>query len=216
MGTWTGLIWLRTGTSDGLLWTRWWTFEFHKMWEIFLTTCGTISFCRSTPFRAVSQSVSTDRWSTEMCLVSLRRQLAAVGLNVQRPALPSTRSWNLFTNLCKARLHAFRKSVFTVPLKGKCGQTGECLWFPVANGATTNKWVAPTVTKNQPQLRHTNFDGALVTALRYKQEGRGFDCPWGNWDFLSTQSFRPHYGPGSTQLTRDICWKAQGWQPCLI
>ena len=29
--TWTGSIWLRTGTSDGLLWMRWWTFGFHKM-----------------------------------------------------------------------------------------------------------------------------------------------------------------------------------------
>jgi len=26
----TGLIWLRIGTSDGLLWTRQWTFGFHK------------------------------------------------------------------------------------------------------------------------------------------------------------------------------------------
>ena len=28
---WTGLIWLRTGTGDGLLWTRWWNFGLHKM-----------------------------------------------------------------------------------------------------------------------------------------------------------------------------------------
>jgi hypothetical protein len=28
---WTGSIWLRIGTSGGLLWTRWWTFGFHKM-----------------------------------------------------------------------------------------------------------------------------------------------------------------------------------------
>jgi hypothetical protein len=27
---WSGLIWLRIGTSGGLLWTRWWTFGFHK------------------------------------------------------------------------------------------------------------------------------------------------------------------------------------------
>jgi hypothetical protein len=31
---WIGLIWLRIGTSGGLLWTRWWTFEFHKMLRI--------------------------------------------------------------------------------------------------------------------------------------------------------------------------------------
>jgi hypothetical protein len=26
----------------------------------------------------------------------------------------------------------------------------------------------------------------LVEALRYKQEGRGFDTRWGNWDFAWT------------------------------
>jgi hypothetical protein len=31
---WTGLIWLRLGTSGGLLWTWWWTFGFHKCWEV--------------------------------------------------------------------------------------------------------------------------------------------------------------------------------------
>jgi hypothetical protein len=28
---WIGLILLKIGTSGGLLWTRWWTFGFHKM-----------------------------------------------------------------------------------------------------------------------------------------------------------------------------------------
>jgi hypothetical protein len=27
-GVWTGFDWLRTGTGDGLLWVRWWTFGF--------------------------------------------------------------------------------------------------------------------------------------------------------------------------------------------
>jgi hypothetical protein len=35
----------------------------------------------------------------------------------------------------------------------------------------------------------------LVEALRYKPEGRGFDCRWCYWNFSSTQSFRPHCGP---------------------
>ena len=30
LGTWNLLIWLRIGRSDGLLWMRWWTFDFHK------------------------------------------------------------------------------------------------------------------------------------------------------------------------------------------
>jgi hypothetical protein len=28
---WYGLMWLRIGTSGGILWTRYWTFGFHKM-----------------------------------------------------------------------------------------------------------------------------------------------------------------------------------------
>jgi len=36
----------------------------------------------------------------------------------------------------------------------------------------------------------------LVEALRYKPEGRGFDSSWYHWNFLLTQSFRQHYGPG--------------------
>jgi hypothetical protein len=31
---WTELTWLRTGTGGGLLWMRWWTFGFHKMWDV--------------------------------------------------------------------------------------------------------------------------------------------------------------------------------------
>jgi len=36
----------------------------------------------------------------------------------------------------------------------------------------------------------------LVEALRYKPEGHGFNSRWCQWNFLLTQSFRPHYGPG--------------------
>jgi len=35
----------------------------------------------------------------------------------------------------------------------------------------------------------------LVEALRYKLEGRGFDCRWCRWNYSLT-SFRPHYDPG--------------------
>jgi hypothetical protein len=38
-------------------------------------------------------------------------------------------------------------------------------------------------------------DGAVVEALRYKPEGCGIDFRWCR-NFLLTQSFRPHYGPG--------------------
>jgi hypothetical protein len=34
---WIGLIWLRIGTSGGLLWTRKWNFGFHKIWKSWVT-----------------------------------------------------------------------------------------------------------------------------------------------------------------------------------
>jgi hypothetical protein len=37
---------------------------------------------------------------------------------------------------------------------------------------------------------------AVVEALRYKPEGRGFDSRWCHWIFSLTYSFRSHYGPG--------------------
>ena len=37
---------------------------------------------------------------------------------------------------------------------------------------------------------------AVVEALRYKPEGRGFDSRWCHWNFSLTHSFRPRYGPG--------------------
>jgi len=33
-GRWTGLIWLRIETDDGLLWKRYWIFGFHKLQHI--------------------------------------------------------------------------------------------------------------------------------------------------------------------------------------
>jgi hypothetical protein len=40
----TGFSWLRIGSSGGLVWTREWTFEFHKKSGYFLTGWVTISF----------------------------------------------------------------------------------------------------------------------------------------------------------------------------
>jgi hypothetical protein len=43
---------------------------------------------------------------------------------------------------------------------------------------------------------HISLSGApgrvVVEVLRYKPEGRGFDSRWCHWNFLLTQSFRPH------------------------
>jgi hypothetical protein len=41
---WTGLNWLRIGTSGGLLWTRWWIFGFLKIARNFLNGCTIGSF----------------------------------------------------------------------------------------------------------------------------------------------------------------------------
>jgi hypothetical protein len=50
-------------------------------------------------------------------------------------------------------------------------------------------------TVNQVGFYYTEArGGAVVEALRYKPEGRGFDSRWFYWIFSFT-SFRPHYGP---------------------
>jgi hypothetical protein len=53
---WTGFIWLRIETSGGLLWTRQWTFKFHKRrWMVnFLTAWVPISFSRRPLLHGVS------------------------------------------------------------------------------------------------------------------------------------------------------------------
>jgi hypothetical protein len=40
----TGFSWLRIGSSGGLVWTRQWTFGFHKKAGYFLTSWVAISF----------------------------------------------------------------------------------------------------------------------------------------------------------------------------
>jgi len=42
----------------------------------------------------------------------------------------------------------------------------------------------------------------LVEALRYKQEGRGFESRWRHWNLSLAQSFRPHYGPGVNSTSK--------------
>jgi hypothetical protein len=51
--------WLRIWWSiGGLLWTRWWTFEFHKGRRIFLISWVTISFSNNILHHGVSDSMA--------------------------------------------------------------------------------------------------------------------------------------------------------------
>jgi hypothetical protein len=66
--------------------------------------------------------------------------------------------------------------------------------------------------------RHTVAQ--LAGALRYKPEGHGFDSWWCHWNFLLTQTFWPHYGPGVDSVSnRNEYWErvkvasAYSWQP---
>jgi hypothetical protein len=57
--------------------------------------------------------------------------------------------------------------------------------------------------------------GAVVGALRYKQEGCGIDSRWCHWNFSLTQSFRPHYCPEVDSASnrneyRNISWGKGG------
>ena len=57
----------------------------------------------------------------------------------------------------------------------------------------------------------------MFEALRYKLEGRGFDCRWCHWNFSLTQSFRPHYDSGVDSASNRneyqeyfLAWNSQG------
>jgi hypothetical protein len=54
----TGFGWLRIESSGGLLWTRWWTFGFHKESRLLFTRWVTISFSKSILHHGVSKYVS--------------------------------------------------------------------------------------------------------------------------------------------------------------
>jgi len=57
----------------------------------------------------------------------------------------------------------------------------------------------------------------------YKPEGHRFDSRWCHWNFSSTESFQPHYGPGVNSTSRRDEYRkyflgvkaggAHGWQP---
>jgi len=40
------------------------------------------------------------------------------------------------------------------------------------------------------------YGSHAVEGLRYKPEGRGFDCRWCHWNFSLALTFRPLCGPG--------------------
>jgi hypothetical protein len=62
-----------------------------------------------------------------MGLVIFRTAISCCGSAHAATGMLSDQSWNLFTILCIARLHAFRANVFAMPLKVTRGQTGEFL-----------------------------------------------------------------------------------------
>ena len=51
----------------------------------------------------------------------------------------------------------------------------------------------------------------LVEALRYKPEGRKLDSPWYYRDFLVTESFMPHFGPGVDSASKRNGGKGGWW-----
>jgi hypothetical protein len=54
----TGFSWFRIGSGGGLLWTRWWTFGFHRKAGCFLTSWVTISFSNILHYGVVSKQLS--------------------------------------------------------------------------------------------------------------------------------------------------------------
>jgi hypothetical protein len=72
---WTGLLWLRIGTGGELLWTRWWTFGFHKMLGIYRVGTQLVASRMVLSSTELVTSVSTyesqsTRWVPFLCFMS--------------------------------------------------------------------------------------------------------------------------------------------------
>jgi hypothetical protein len=61
---WIGFIWHTTETTDGILWSRYWTSGFHKRRGIFLISESTISFLRRI---LLVSSVNWYMWLVKEC-----------------------------------------------------------------------------------------------------------------------------------------------------
>jgi len=60
---------------------------------------------------------------------------------------------------------------------------------------------------HRPHQSEGHTVAQLVEALRYKQEGRGFDSRWRHWNYSLIKSFRQHYGPGvDSASNRNTSW----------
>ena len=68
--------------------------------------------------------------------------------------------------------------------------------FPSLHGIGVLKNCTSEILHSTGVHRGTLLVAQLVEALLYKPEGRGFDSRWRHWNFTSTYSFWPHYGPG--------------------
>jgi hypothetical protein len=58
---WSGFIWLRIGTDEGLLWTRWWTSSFHKRWGICWLPARSMTFTKKDSAACIYLEKRTDR-----------------------------------------------------------------------------------------------------------------------------------------------------------
>jgi hypothetical protein len=92
---WTGLIWLRIVTSGGLLWTRYWTFGFHKI----LGSSWVAAQLAASQERLGSMKLVNHAFWFSSWRVIYAAQLTRLGMNVRRSVQT--------TNLLFTRLSAF-------------------------------------------------------------------------------------------------------------
>jgi hypothetical protein len=64
----TGFVWLRIGSSGGLLWTRWWTFGFHKKAGCYLAIWVTIGFSKNILHHGLSKVPLCSTYGFTWCL----------------------------------------------------------------------------------------------------------------------------------------------------
>jgi hypothetical protein len=108
LGAWSGLISLRIGTVDGLLWMGWWTSGFHKMRGISWLSWGTSSFSRMALTYEVRYKGSStlSYWWGEISrdVVIFSAVCSKSGwfrpIEITWPVLPGGSEWRLLAVVC--------------------------------------------------------------------------------------------------------------------
>jgi hypothetical protein len=160
---WTGLIWLRIGTSGGLLWRRWWTLGFHKIRGIFWLTEEQLPSkkeCTALSYRQIYLPLRFKRLNWEENSMGCFMFVSAVCVccaNLAAALYPyrSVLSMRVWRWLCLGSAQQF---AFNTPIvkSGRCGDMWK--WLSLEVGLSTDgPQIRAVRNPPAPLLRNENI-----------------------------------------------------------